>query len=65
MTMSLTATPCERIAAARFEDLPAETMSASQSGGKVVAWWFPKREVAATDELIEVTVENACSGHWA
>src|SRR5487761_2606402 len=36
--------------------------SPSQTGGKVVACRFPERWVAATHELIEVAVEDACSG---
>src|SRR5271170_5091207 len=36
--------------------------SPSQTGGKVVACRFPERWVAATDELIKIAVEDACSG---
>jgi hypothetical protein len=37
-------------------------LSPSQTGGKVVACRFPERWVAATDKLIEIAVEDACSG---
>jgi hypothetical protein len=36
--------------------------SPSQNGGNIVAWWLPKRGVATADELIEIAVEDACSG---
>ena len=38
------------------------TGSPSQTGGKVVACRFPERWVAAADDLIEIAVEDACSG---
>jgi Bacterial extracellular solute-binding protein, family 7 len=41
---------------------PLMTPIPSQNGGKVVACRFPERRVSTTDELIEVAVENACSG---
>jgi len=37
-------------------------LSASQNGGKVVACRFPERWITATDELIEIAVEDAYSG---
>ncbi|MEA2792564.1 MAG: hypothetical protein QOG73_4970 [Acetobacteraceae bacterium] len=36
--------------------------SPSQNGGNIVAWWLPKRGVATADELIEIAVEDSCSG---
>jgi hypothetical protein len=46
----------------RRQYFAALVRSPSQNSGKVVAYWFPERRVSTTDELIEVTVENTCSG---